>query len=340
MNLLVYPIFCIYLISNKHETLDKKDYTLEALALLGIGISVIPVKRDGSKLPLLKWKEFQSRLMTEQEVKKYFTDCGGVIAITGGISKLICIDFDLDKELPTDNYWGRFMEGLPKELKRKMFINKTRSGGYHIWLRTDYEDKSRKVTHRTLTIPELYERYETMLSIGANEETASKMLLKKPLECIIETRSRGSYGVFVHKQYKRYYGTKIQEFTKEEVEILLERAYSLDCGYRKPNVFTGTTKEYSALKNFNENIRAEDVTKLLEESGAFSLYDIDINGNYRLARVGSNSLFSAYVYKDTGVLHVFGLNPLIEEDKQTMSPFEVYCSVKGISEKVALEKFK
>lgn len=318
----------------------KTDYRFEAHFLISIGISVIPVKSDGSKLPAIKWKEFQSRLMRPDEVEKHFKDCGGVIAITGNISNLLCIDFDLDKQRPTDDFWGKFAEGIPEEMKAKMLVNQTRSGGFHIWVRTKYEDKSRKIAHRPLMIPELYARYNEMISAGANEETASRTLLKKPLECIIETRSRGSYGVFVHEQYKRFYGDEIGEFSIEEVEFLLNQAYSLDHGYKKPTPFTGKVEDYKILSRFNEDVTPTGMVELIESSGLFTLYDMDTNGNYRLARVGSSSPFSAYVYSDTGVLHVFGLNPLTEEDKQTMSPFEVYCAVNGYSTGEAINQIR
>jgi len=310
------------------------------MAMISIGISVIPVKSDGSKLPKIKWKEFQDRLMTEKEVDFYFKDCGGVIAITGSISKLLCIDFDLDKQRSTDDFWAIFMSRVPEDMKKRMLINKTRSGGFHIWLLTDYEDKSRKIAHRPLSIPELYERYEKLLENGANEDTASLILLKKPVECVIETRSKGSYGVFVHHQYSRFYGQSLNWFSKSEVEYLLDVAYSLDYNYRKPKAYEGDETSYKLINKYNEDAEASDVLKLVEESGLFTLHDIDNNGNYRLARVGSSSLFSAYIYGDSGILHIFGLNPLTDNEKCTLSPFEVVCAVKNISQEDAVLALK
>lgn len=313
------------------------DYRREALSLIKSGISVIPVKTDGSKLPKIKWKEYQDRVMTESEVNFFFEDCGGVIAITGSISNLLCIDFDLDKQRETDDFWALFMSKVPNEMKQKMLVNRTRSGGFHVWVLTDYEDKSRKVTHRPLTIPELTERYSKLIENGANEETASLILLKKPVECIIETRSKGSYGVFIHPQYTRFYGDKLNWFTKEEVEFLLDIGYSLDYNYRKPPVFEGDKTSYKLVAKYNDDAKAKDVLRIVEESGLFSLYDIDSNGNYRLSRVGSPSPFSAYIYGDTGVFHIFGLNPFSDNDKTTYTPFEVTCAVKGLTKEECIK---
>jgi len=320
--------------------MERKDYRKEALAMVSMGISVIPVKSDGSKLPKIKWKEFQDRLMTKEEIGLHFEDCGGVIAITGRISKLLCIDFDLDKQGPNNDFWGAFMSRVPPEMKSRMLVNKTRSGGYHVWILTDYEDKSRKIAHRQLTIPELYYRYENLLENGANEETASLILLKKPVECIIETRSMGSYGVFLHPQYTRFYGKSLNWFSKNEVECLLNVAYSLDYNYRKPKAYEGKALSYKLINKYNEDTKASEVLSILEESGMFTLYDIDGNGNYRLSRVGSSSPFSAYIYGDTGVLHIFGLNPFSDIDKTTFTPFEVVCAVKDLSEKDAVQVLK
>lgn len=319
----------------------KTNYIFEASALAEIGISVIPVKKDGSKLPGIKWKEFQQRIMNQDEINHHFADCGGVIAITGAISNLLCIDFDLDKQLPTDDFWGEFCKDIPDELKERMLINNTRSGGYHMWIRTDYEDKSRKIAHRPLTIPEIHTRYLSMIEQGANEVVASRMILNKPVECVIETRSKGSYGVFVHEQYSRFYGDSIGWFSKDEVEqILLNQAYSLDCDYRKPKPFRGKVEDYKVLCKFNEDVTPADIVEILEQSGLFRLYDVDSNGNFRMSRVGSSSPFSAFIFKTSGVFHVFGMSPFSEGDKTTFSPFEVFCAVNDLDESGGIEKLR
>lgn len=320
--------------------MEKNNYIKEAKALLKRGISVIPVRTDGSKLPKIYWKEFQNRCMTEAEAEEHFEECGGVIAITGRISQLFCMDFDLDKQRETDDFWTDFKKEVPKELLKKMLVNQTRSGGYHIWIRTNYEDKSRKVALRPLTIPELQVRYEKAISKGADPIKTSEMLMRKPVECVIETRSRGSYGVFAHPQYTREFGTKIQTFTEEEVELLLNVAYSLSCGYKRPTVYKGKANAYKIIAKFTEDVTADEILGFVESTGLFAYHDTDGNGNYRLSRTGSESMFSAYIYKDSGVLHIFGLNPLSDENKETLGVFETYCLTHGFSEEEAVEELK
>lgn len=320
--------------------MSKTNYIEEAKILAGVGISVIPVRIDGSKLPAIKWKDYQDKIMTDKEIDRHFFNCGGVIAITGNISNLICIDFDLNKQRQEDDFWKLFMDNVPTEMKERMYINQTRSGGFHVWLRTDYEDKSRKITHRPLTMPELQDRFYTLLDNGANERTATDLILKKPIECVIETRSRGSYGVFIHEQYKHFYGESICWFDKSEVEFLLNIGYSLDYNFKKPKQYTGDSGDYKLIVKFNEDCTADHVVEMILDTGMFTYYDTDARGSRRLARVGSDHQFSAYVYEDTGVFHVFGLNPFVEGDQQTMTPFEVLCATQGIDESEGIEALK
>jgi hypothetical protein len=57
-----------------------------ALALTAKGISVTPVRADGSKAAGLKWKEFTTRIMTEDEVRTHFAGNVGIAIICGAVS--------------------------------------------------------------------------------------------------------------------------------------------------------------------------------------------------------------------------------------------------------------
>ena len=52
---------------SKQVNLELLWYAIESLKK---GISVIPVGKD--KIPLVPWKEFQTRYATEEEVRKWF----------------------------------------------------------------------------------------------------------------------------------------------------------------------------------------------------------------------------------------------------------------------------
>src|SRR3989338_10496664 len=59
------------------------------------GVSVIPVKAD--KRPALEsWKEYQSRLATEEELVKWFSATqNGIGIVTGKLSNLSVVDVDV-----------------------------------------------------------------------------------------------------------------------------------------------------------------------------------------------------------------------------------------------------
>jgi len=60
-----------------------------------LGFSIIPCKK-GTKIPLVKWKEYQKRKPKEEEIEEWFKDKENNIAIiTGEVSgNLVVIDFD------------------------------------------------------------------------------------------------------------------------------------------------------------------------------------------------------------------------------------------------------
>ena len=45
-----------------------------ARAYCAAGLSVIPVKVDGSKAPAIKWKQYQSRIADDRELEDWFAD--------------------------------------------------------------------------------------------------------------------------------------------------------------------------------------------------------------------------------------------------------------------------
>ncbi|MBA2680399.1 MAG: bifunctional DNA primase/polymerase [Ktedonobacteraceae bacterium] len=68
-----------------------------ALAALNAGISVLPIRPDGSKQPALSgWREYQQELPYPEEVEEWFTHPRrGLALVTGSISGgLIALDFD------------------------------------------------------------------------------------------------------------------------------------------------------------------------------------------------------------------------------------------------------
>lgn len=318
----------------------KSDYRIEAQHLVNAGISVGPLKVDGTKMPGIKWKPYQSRLMNPEEVNKFFYNCGGIFAITGTISKLFLFDFDLKYDHPNENTYEKFIVQVPEELKAKFSINRTRSGGMHIWVRTHFTDRSRKITRRELSLQEFNQKVYDIMGTGANEYTAMRIALTVPYECTMETRGEGSYGVISHPEYTPVQKSNGEWATEKELEFLLCIGYGLDFGFKKrEKIFVGEEDAYKEIVQFNEDCGADGMVDLIERSGLYHSIGPDYNGNILMRRVGSNSNHSGYVYQDTGIFKIFGTN-LFDTNKDVITPFEVYKFITGWSTGEAIKNIK
>lgn len=117
------------------------NYALESLRK---GISVIPVGKN--KIPLISWKEFQTRYATEEEVRGWFNqfDDPQVGFVTGKISNLTVVDvekFGDPSFLPQEttivstggdgyHYFYKFEEGINNKARIKELVDIRGIGGY------------------------------------------------------------------------------------------------------------------------------------------------------------------------------------------------------------------
>lgn len=94
-----------------------------------LDFNVIPVP-SRAKEPIIKWKEYQERKATEDEVERWFPDDynGNVAVVLGRTSGNLC-DIDCDSR--------ELLEILSKALPDTMIVKSYRGG--HIYLRADYE---------------------------------------------------------------------------------------------------------------------------------------------------------------------------------------------------------
>ena len=66
-----------------------------ARQLSASGLSVIPIKADGTKAPAIKWKGSQSRKPTPAQIRKWFKGNVGLAVVAGKLSgNLEILDFD------------------------------------------------------------------------------------------------------------------------------------------------------------------------------------------------------------------------------------------------------
>jgi hypothetical protein len=150
----------------------------QAVAYLAAGLSIIPVKRDGSKAAAVVWKEFQTRLPTAAELAGWFDrpDPPGIAAICGAVSgALELLDFDAGELF---DIWRELVEAeCPGLVSRLTVVRTPREPlGLHVWYRC----------------PDL--------DIPGNEKLAEETVLnpqtgKSSKRALIETRGEGGIGL-------------------------------------------------------------------------------------------------------------------------------------------------
>ena len=95
---------------------------------LSAGLSALPADRT-KKCPLGKWKEWQTRMPTQDEERAWFANKPDAICIVCGkvSGNLEVLDFDNHGEL-----FPKWKESILADLLAKLVIEQTPSGGYHV----------------------------------------------------------------------------------------------------------------------------------------------------------------------------------------------------------------
>src|SRR5712692_8850753 len=181
-----------------------------ALEALGAGISVLPIRADGTKQPALPgWKVYQQRLPSSSEIACWFRPVGlGLALVTGAVSGgLEALDFD---DGAVFEQWREWISSDPLLSDLYLFIaggyeEVTPAGGRHLLYRCG--------------------------SVAGNQKLASRREHGR-IKTLIETRGQGGLiivdpsGGSVHKSgrpYRRVQGSvsTIRTITPDERERLL-----------------------------------------------------------------------------------------------------------------------
>lgn len=112
------------------------------LAFAAAGLCPIQIRCDGTKRPSRRWKIYQTRMPTEQELRGWFgVGHVGVGIVCGCVSRgLEAIDFDADADI---NFpvWYRAVESIASYLP----VIETAGGGRHVLYRCDEISPGRKI---------------------------------------------------------------------------------------------------------------------------------------------------------------------------------------------------
>lgn len=174
------------------------------------GLSVVPIRPDGSKAPSVNWTKLQHRILSDEEIDKEFSKGYGIAVIGGQISgNLEMLDFDVPTDKDTGKVFGPcvFDEWYDQldidllELVEQMPRVQTPSGGIHLYYRCEALEGNAKLARQ------LFKEYT---DANGNE---------KPLT-VIETRGEGGYVIAPHSPAKCHPSGKTYEFITGDFESI------------------------------------------------------------------------------------------------------------------------
>lgn len=185
-----------------------------ALALRGAGLSVIPIKTDGSKRPdLREWSIYQNEIASEELLHQWFGNGRkGIGIVCGAISgNLEMIDFDHEAEIIYPA-WCQLIETECPGLLDQLSVIKTPKPGYRVCYRVDGDP------------------------VPGNQKLAQGRDANGKVITLIETRGKGGQGLApgtpahcheTGRPYLHHSGptlTDIRTIAREQRDILIRRA--------------------------------------------------------------------------------------------------------------------
>lgn len=189
-----------------------------AINYVNSGLSVIPIRPDGSKGPIGTWKEYQGRRLTPEEISLKFKGKCGIAILGGAVSGNLEI-LDFDEPGLFDRYEEMAEQFGIDEVVLSLPLVKTPSDGRHL---------SYRCTHPVVGNTKL-----AMRKVGVNEKGETE------LKTLLETRGEGGYVLAppspaecheLRRPYILLRGdlTKIPVITPEQREELLALARSFN----------------------------------------------------------------------------------------------------------------
>lgn len=286
-----------------------------AMAYLAAGLSCLPATKARKHPVIGSWKNWQTRLPTEVEVRAWFSNPHDAVCVVAGAvsGNLECLDFDNGGEL-----FAAWIEKVDTGLLAQLVIEQTPSGGYHVCYRCE-------------------EPVEGNLKLARGIRDGKQKTL-------IETRGEG--GIFLCASTEGYALQQgdfahLPTISPDARQALLEAARSLDelpaascpaapaganVGQRGADfVPTGGKDAFDLAPGDDFNARG-DIHPLLESAG-WQFCGVKPDGNEQWTRPGKDPRNGvSATYKD-GSFYVFSSNAAPFEPNVKYSPFAVYATL-------------
>ena len=288
---------------------------------LRAGLSVLPANVPLKCVALPRWKDYQSRLPTDDELQTWFSNGhAGICIVTGSVSgNLELIDFDMAAEMFEP--WRQVVEKSLPDVFGTLVIERSQSGGCHVIYRCQTEIcKSLKLAKRKIPVTS---RDEVVLCGKTLKPVQDKDGTWYILPTYIETRGEG--GLFLCAPTPGYEliqnsFTTLPTITAEQRDIVLEAALSLNEYVPEPVQPTQPIATPSGTLRPGDDYNANgDVRKVLQAHGWKCIQGGE---NEHWCRPGKTTGTSATL--KNGIFYVFSTNAHPFEGEKAYTPFAVY----------------
>jgi hypothetical protein len=298
-----------------------------AESYLRAGLCVLPAILGQKRPALSAWREYQGRLPTEEELRRWFAQAEALCLVTGKVSgNLEMLDFDLGGEVFQP--WYLAVEQADAGLLSRLAIEQSPSGGWHVAYRSEAPICGNlKLAQRRQVVDGPDEVSIQGKAFKPRQDSDGHWHL---LLTLIETRGEG--GLFLcapSPGYEILQGdfAKLSVLSEAEREFLLGTAWSLNLYVPEPAPHAvasspsapSTPSDSPGGRPGDDYNTRGDVRALLKRHG-WTLVKGGDNEYWR--RPGKTSGWSA-TFKD-GVLFVFSQNAAPFEANQAYAPFSVY----------------
>lgn len=262
------------------------------------------------KQSLYDWKQYQSELITLDEIDRQLQHraASGMAVICGAVSGgLEVIDIDLKYAIDQD-FYSRFTEAIGEQIMSKLYIVKTKSGGYHFYYRCEVIEGNEKLAWRYKTEEEL------------KENPKGKKI------CLIETRGEAGYVIAPPTSgYEVAQRVDVPLITIEEREAIWSAARSLNEVHEVKEIQVRdrpAAKEYG-LSPFDDYNKRGDVVALLQKHGWKAVSENSEKVHF-LRPGNTTAKTSGNFNKVKNWFSVFTTNSCFEPEKAYL-PYAVYA---------------
>ena len=300
--------------------MENKPIITQARKLVKKGYNVIPVNSE--KEPAIRTWSVDKQVTLENVDLIFNRLTYGVALLMGGNKGLTALDFDLKYSPIPEELYKRFCDSIPQDLRDKMYIQKTRNGGYHwIWSCPSQKAGNQKLAQRLTTPEEKHQVYLENFYNPVTKAAALKIALNYKVKVLLETRGHGGYVLFPPTPGYEYISGKIEEISLKEHDFILGMARSFNEYFEPSNTNKGVHKS-GGINPFDEYDKRGDALGLLLNHGWTVVFEND--RTVRLKRPGDDSSSSSALYdKNSKILNVFTTSTIFENGKG-YSPASVF----------------